>query len=165
MRVPIIVVCTTLLAAETLAGCAALPSTGSANEYGFFAGTCARKELSFPNHHGLVASVRQIECTARTMDEPFRDYFIFVRHPSDSDEPDNLILGYRQYYEYPYWDTVPSLTWISSSSLRIAMGIPSALYSLRNRLNGVTLSYEVGGLRIPDSYRFRTEPDWLIFTQ
>lgn len=142
---------------------------GDSSEYDAFNGVCARNERVVPSGGGIIATLRQVECTGAPIVPPTRDYFVFIHRVGASDSRANLVLRYRQGSDDADWVTAPRLTWKDASSLSIAMGVPTTMFNyptmMRTDIGGTKITYSVGsgGLKIRNAYQFQSEKGWQRF--
>jgi len=111
-------------------------------------------------NRGVIATLREVECTGSPIIPPSRDYFVFVHGAAEGLDRGNLVLAYREWSDGD-WQVAPRITWRSNSALKIETGQPSLMPYERTSIGGIALNRVVGnGVRIPDEYEFQNGKDW-----
>lgn len=138
--------------------------TGIPSDYDAWNGVCGTRQRDISNAAGLIATLREVECTGAPIIPPSRDYFVFVHDANETPHRRNLILAYREWDDEQAgnkWRVAPRITWKDESVLTIVSGQPSQVRLSRSHVDGITVDHAVGkGVRLPDNYQYRSGNGW-----
>ena len=73
--------------------------TGIQSDYDAWNGGCGTRERNVTSAAGVIATIREVECTGAPMLPPSRDYFVFVHGANESIDRKTLVLAYREWAE------------------------------------------------------------------
>ena len=139
--------------------------TGIPSDYDAWNGDCGTRERNLSNGAGVVATLREVECTGAPIVPPSRDYFVFVRGAHQNVGRKTLVLAYREWADDEArgaWRLAPRIAWTSESALTIESGRPSIVPLERTCMDGVTVDHIIDkGLPLPDVYRFGSGNGWM----